>query len=253
MNVLRRKQIVFSALAVAALSGAHAQQPGTQHQSAETGQTANTQQAGKTQPTATGQQPGKLLPPAETEAGKGRKSVTAHFVDTKGKQIGKAMLMDTPAGLLIQMDLAGLPPGEHGFHIHERGACEPKEGFKSAGEHFAPRKEAHGFFDEKGRHAGDMPNQIVSRDGKLQADVLNREVVLSAHSLLDKDGSALILHAKPDDYVTQPSGGSGDRIACAVIHAAGGQATAHAAGSSGQAGTGAGATTGRTAQQTGAR
>jgi Cu-Zn family superoxide dismutase len=279
MDELCKKQIVFYMLAGMALSGAaHAQEPATQphsatpqqsmnaQQSANKQQATNTEQTGKPQTAGAGQQAEKSQPAAKSQQADksqqaekskgegGQKSVTAHFLDTQGKRIGKAMLMDTPSGLLIQLDVAGLPPGEHGFHIHERGVCDAKEGFKTAGEHFTPRKEPHGFFDKKGRHAGDMPNQIVSQDGRLQADVLNREVVLNSASLHDKDGSALIVHAKPDDYVTQPSGGAGDRIACAVVHAGSGQKTAQP-GSASQTGaqgeTGARATPGKTAQQTG--
>ena len=146
-------------------------------------------------------------------------SATATFVDAKGKQIGKATLTQTPNGVLIDVDVSNLPAGEHAFHIHQTGRCDPGEGFKSAGDHYAPRKHEHGFKVEAGPHGGDMMNQFVGGDGKLRAHVINMRVTLGEGegTLFDQDGSALVVHAKGDDYQTQPSGGAGDRIACAVI------------------------------------
>ena len=145
----------------------------------------------------------------------------ATFHDAQGKQIGIASMQQTPAGLLIHLDLAGLPPGEHAFHIHEKGRCDAKDGFRSAGGHFAPDREPHGFKSGQGHHAGDMPNQFVGPDGRLRGDVLNAKVQLSPASLLDEDGSALVLHARPDDYNSQPAGDAGERVACAVIRRGG--------------------------------
>ena len=149
------------------------------------------------------------------------KTASASFVDGEGNGIGSAKLTQTPGGVLIAAELTGLPPGEHGFHIHQTGRCDPKDGFKSANGHFAPRKRPHGYYGAKGHHAGDMPNQFVSQDGRLRAHVHNTAVRLDAKSLLDKDGSALVVHSKPDDYRSQPSGDAGDRIACAVIETTG--------------------------------
>lgn len=148
------------------------------------------------------------------------KTLKTNFINAEGKQIGTATLSQTLNGVLIQTDLRGLPPGEHGFHIHETGKCEANNGFESAGGHFAPRGQQHGFLTAGGPHAGDLPNQIVGQNGRLQADVLAAYVTLEAGrdvSLLDQDGSALVVHSKADDYKSQPSGNAGDRIACAVI------------------------------------
>jgi Cu-Zn family superoxide dismutase len=148
---------------------------------------------------------------------------TATFVDGEGKRLGTAKLIDTRAGVLIQLNLSGLPPGEHAFHVHEKGVCDAKDGFKGAGAHYGPGGHDHGYLVPSGPHAGDMPNQTVRTDGTLRADVLNPGVILGPgpNSLFDTDGSALVLHAKPDDYRSQPSGSAGDRIACAVVERSG--------------------------------
>jgi Cu-Zn family superoxide dismutase len=156
---------------------------------------------------------------ATAVAAPGPDSAKGAFADGMGRKIGTAKLTQTPAGVLIELDLKGLPPGEKAFHIHEHGTCDPAGGFKSAGEHYDPRNNQHGLHTAKGPHAGDMPNQFVRQDGVLRAHVLNTVVTLAPGeaSLFDADGSALVLHAKPDDYRSQPGGEAGDRIACAVV------------------------------------
>ncbi len=143
----------------------------------------------------------------------------ATFMNAAGRKLGTATLTQTPAGVLIELDLSELPPGEKAFHIHATGACDGATGFKSAGEHFAPRQSRHGLRADRGPHAGDMPNQFVQRDGTLRAHVLSTLVTLEPGeaTLFDNDGSTLVLHAKPDDYRSQPAGEAGDRIACAVV------------------------------------
>jgi Cu-Zn family superoxide dismutase len=134
---------------------------------------------------------------------------TATFFNPQGQIIGNATLTQTAGGVLIEIDVSNVSEGEHGFHIHETGACNAADGFKSAGGHFEPAQP----------HAGDMPNQFVGTNGKLRAHILNPNVTLGdgATSLFDADGSAVIIHADPDDYASQPTGNAGDRIACAVI------------------------------------
>ena len=143
----------------------------------------------------------------------------ATFVNSQGQEIGKAMLTQTTSGVLIEIDVSNIANGEHGFHIHETGICDGSDGFKSAGGHFEPGQRQHGYLTEHGSHAGDMPNQFAAADGKLQAQVLNPNVTLAdgPTRVLDADGSALVIHADPDDYRSQPAGNAGDRIACAVI------------------------------------
>ncbi len=137
--------------------------------------------------------------------------------DGSGKKVGKVRLTATPSGILIQLYLTGIPPGEHAFHVHEVGKCEPPD-FKSAGAHFSPDKTKHGLMNPEGPHAGDMPNLHVPDSGKLSIEILNPLVTLRGErALLDEDGSALVIHAGADDYTTDPTGNAGNRIACGVI------------------------------------
>ncbi len=158
-------------------------------------------------------------PPAGGEAVTSPGVARAVFLDPQGNSIGTATLVETPNGVLIRAELANLPPGIHGFHIHETGACDPEGGFESAGGHYNPTGAEHGFMVEGGPHAGDMANQTVGEDGRLMAQVFNERVSLTGGEapLLDDDGSAIVIHATADDYMSQPSGAAGDRIACGVI------------------------------------
>lgn len=143
----------------------------------------------------------------------------ALLVDTKGEAIGTVVAEQTPSGVLVAIVATGLPEGEHAFHIHEKGVCDASTGFTSAGGHYAPAANAHGYRAKGGHHAGDMPNLFVAADGSLSAQVLNSSVTLIGGDapLADADGSAIVIHAAADDYSSQPSGAAGDRIACAVL------------------------------------
>lgn len=141
----------------------------------------------------------------------------AAFVDGNGTNIGMAELTDTPQGVLIELDISNLPPAQWvAFHIHETGKCDPHDGHKSAGGHFNPDGHEHGYLAAKGPHAGDMPNQYVHADGSLRTQVFKSGARLASGEF-NILGRALMIHAKPDDYKTQPTGDAGDRIACAVI------------------------------------
>lgn len=146
-------------------------------------------------------------------------TATATFIDVAGKPIGKATLTQTPNGLLIDFDVSGLPPGERAMHVHEVGRCDGAGAFQSAGGHFALQSKAHGFHSPTGPHAGDLPNQFVAADGKLRGHAIAPALTLAggAGSVFDADGSAIVVHAKADDYRSQPAGDAGGRIACAVI------------------------------------
>lgn len=144
---------------------------------------------------------------------------TATLRDAQGQTIGSATLTEVPSGVLIRVDLTGAPAGAHGFHVHTVGQCDAPM-FTTAGGHFAPGGTRHGLMSPMGPHAGDLPNLHVGADGKLAAEVLVHDVTLAAgaKSLLDADGSALVLHATADDYLTDPAGNAGGRIACGVVN-----------------------------------
>ncbi len=143
---------------------------------------------------------------------------TATMKDVQGVTVGAVALRDVPTGVLMKVDLTGVAPGVHGFHIHTTGKCEAPM-FTSAGGHFAPGGTKHGLLAPMGPHAGDLPNVYVGPDGKLSVEILVKGVTLAAGgaSLFDPDGSAIVLHAAADDYITDPAGNAGGRIACGVI------------------------------------
>jgi Cu-Zn family superoxide dismutase len=153
--------------------------------------------------------------PAKPEA-KGE-TAKAEMKDVTGKKVGDVTLEQTPHGVLLKADFKNLSPGTHAMHIHETGKCEPP--FKTAGAHFNPASHEHGIKNTKGMHAGDMPNIEVPKDGAVKVEVLVEGISLAEGptSVFDKDGSALIIHDKADDYVSNPAGNAGDRIACGVI------------------------------------
>jgi Cu-Zn family superoxide dismutase len=142
----------------------------------------------------------------------------AALKDASGKDVGTVQLVQTPHGVLLRMSLKGVAPGEHAFHVHAVGKCEAP--FTSAGGHFNPASKKHGMEAAEGAHAGDMPNLFIPANGELRIDVANHMISLvkgQPNSVFDADGSAIIIHAGPDDYKTDPTGNAGDRIVCGVI------------------------------------
>lgn len=156
---------------------------------------------------------------AQTAGAPASPTARAAFMDQSGKGMGTASFSQVPNGVLIDIDLKGLPPGEHGIHLHTTGKCEGEGKFASAGGHFAPGGHEHGYMSSKGPHAGDLPNLVVPENGNLKQQVFTSGVTLGAGetSVFDADGTAIVIHAKADDYRSQPAGDSGDRIACGVL------------------------------------
>lgn len=150
---------------------------------------------------------------------------TAAFKNGEQAETGTADLSEGPEGVVIRVNVEGLTPGWHGIHFHQTGDCSD-EGFKKSGSHVQHgEKEPHGLLNPEGPDDGDLPNLYVAADGTGQAEMFSERVTLTgadddrAH-LLDADGSAIVIHANPDDHMSQPIGGAGDRVACAVIEKA---------------------------------
>ncbi len=142
----------------------------------------------------------------------------AELHDAQGKAVGTASLKQTKAGVKISLQVTGLPAGTHAFHIHTAGQCEAPD-FKSAGGHFNPEGKKHGLKNPDGPHAGDMPNITVGTNGKGKATAVNTRVSLGegANSVFHEGGTAIVIHEKADDEMTDPAGNAGNRIACGVI------------------------------------
>jgi len=145
--------------------------------------------------------------------------VTVKIINSKGEATGTALITQKDNGVLLHVEAKNLPPGIHGIHFHETGKCEGPD-FTSAGAHLNPMNKQHGFNNPKGFHDGDLLNIQVGPDGTVKADMESKNVTLAkdaANSLLKAGGTALVIHEKADDYVTDPSGNSGSRIACGAI------------------------------------
>ena len=142
------------------------------------------------------------------------------FTGGDGTLLGSVMVSEVPGGLVLNVNGVAMPAGVHGIHLHETGLCDgPK--FDSAGKHWNPAGKQHGRDNPAGAHAGDLANLTVAADGgaKVSIPIAGAKLASGAMMLADADGTALVIHAKADDYKTDPSGDSGDRIACAVLAA----------------------------------
>nr|MBA3531979.1 superoxide dismutase family protein [Ardenticatenales bacterium] len=147
-------------------------------------------------------------------------SLTADIWDVNGRKVGMATLTTLGTGeVQIEMQVAGYNPvaGDHGIHIHDVGLCA-RPNFASAGPHWNPTGEKHGM------HKGDLPTMQFLADGNGFYKVTTKNFQLA--DLMDANGSAIVIHASPDDYMTDPSGNSGDRIGCGVLASSGAPAPA---------------------------
>jgi len=145
-------------------------------------------------------------------------TASANLVDAEGRSVGQALLQQTPHGVLLKLELKNTTPGIHGLHIHDVGRCD-RPSFDSAGGHFDPSGRQHGFLNPRGPHAGDLPNIDVPATTQLSVEYLVSNVTLEPgpRSLLDSNGSTIVIHAGKDDHATEPAGDSGHRLACGQI------------------------------------
>lgn len=148
-------------------------------------------------------------------------TATAEIKNAEGATLGTATLTGAPKGVLLRIEAKGLMPGWHGMHFHEKGDCSDAE-FKKAGGHVhGDAALVHGLLNPAATDSGDLPNIFVATDGSVTVELYSAQVALAPGAdrpaLLDADGAALVIHANPDDYATQPIGGAGARVACGVI------------------------------------
>ena len=140
---------------------------------------------------------------------------SALLAPTQGNTVqGNVLFKQEANGIRVIVEVSGLTPGSHGFHVHEKGDCSAPDA-SSAGGHFNPHQTAHGKAGEGVFHAGDMPSLEADANGNARLNVVLDSITFAGeHSIV---GRSLIVHADPDDYVSQPTGNAGARVACAVI------------------------------------
>jgi len=146
-------------------------------------------------------------------------SAVANLSDANGRVVGHAVFLQQRGSVRILLDVVGVAPGVKGVHIHEIGQCDPPS-FESAGAHFNPGKAQHGAGNPHGPHAGDLTNIVVDNTGRGHLEFTDKRVTLEkkgSTTLLDANGSAIVIHEKVDDMRTDPDGDSGARVACGVI------------------------------------
>ena len=161
--------------------------------------------------------PGFMATPAAAQSAAA--VVNTSMVGNAGKEIGKLQLREGPQGTVMRLTIApgNVSPGWHAIHFHAVGDCSDIAKFAMSMAHVNHAGKQHGLLNPGGPDDGDLPNVFAASDGAVNAEVYTIAKLSGADGLRDSDGSALILHANADDYVSQPIGGAGDRIGCAVI------------------------------------
>ncbi len=214
--------IVFAGLAVATLllAGCVEGPAGAPGSRGEVGSVGSAGSAGPAGPSgATGPQgpagPQGPVGPAAPQ----NPQAEVELKDASGTLMGVATLTQQSQGVVLRIAASNMPPGAHGLHIHAVGKCEGP-GFTTAGGHFNPSTKQHGLLNPQGAHAGDLPSLVVAQNGAGSLETVNFRVTLASgvtNSLFQDGGTALVVHAGPDDETTDPTGNSGARIACGVI------------------------------------
>jgi Cu-Zn family superoxide dismutase len=160
-------------------------------------------------------------PPGETPPAR---ALTADLIGADGRTVGTAMIAQADGFVRVTVTASGLTPGLHGMHVHAVGACTPPD-FTSAGPHFNPGQGRHGWQNPQGPHAGDLRNLEVGPDGRAQYESVSQHLTLVGPTAIVPDSAALVIHAAPDDQVTDPTGNSGARLACGVLRTGSGRRT----------------------------
>jgi len=153
---------------------------------------------------------------------------SADFVSPAGETVGRIDFRDGLGGVMMRINISGLTPGWHGIHLHMNADCsDGADGFKASGGHINPDNAEHGLLNPNGAHRADIPNIFAGADGNAEAEIFRAGVNLKPseegaaingpYPLMDDDGFAVIVHADPDDHMTQPIGGAGARVACAAV------------------------------------
>jgi Cu-Zn family superoxide dismutase len=155
---------------------------------------------------------------AQTVEVRSASAAEAEVRDVAGRVVARSRVAQIGNGVRIRVEAAGLAAGTYGAHVHAVGRCE-SPAFESAGPHWNPTGTAHGRDNPQGQHLGDLPNLVVGTDGRgsIEFSIPAATFSRGRAAMLDVDGAAIVIHARPDDYRTDPSGNSGTRIACGVF------------------------------------
>lgn len=152
-----------------------------------------------------------------TDGGSVNADARAELRDPAGRVVARSAVSESTAGVRVQIEAAGLGAGTYGAHVHAVGRCDAPD-FASAGPHWNPTGHQHGSENPQGPHLGDLPNLVVGSNGAGSIEfVVPNATLRGVQGVLDADGAAVVVHASPDDYRTDPSGNSGARIACGVL------------------------------------
>jgi superoxide dismutase, Cu-Zn family len=145
-------------------------------------------------------------------------AATSLLRNAAGRETAQATATQSGDSIRVRLDATGLPQGSYGAHVHTVGRCDPPD-FATAGPHWNPTGQEHGKNNPRGMHKGDLPNLLVGTDGRGSIEITIAAATLrgGGASMLDADGAAIVIHERPDDFRTDPSGNSGARIACGVF------------------------------------